>query len=74
MVRRNYESLTLREREVLEHLIAGRPNKVIAFELGISPRTVEIHRAHLTEKMKVRSLPELVRVALAAGIVPADGK
>jgi two-component system response regulator FixJ len=67
-------SLTPREREVLEHLIAGRPNKVIAFELGISPRTVEIHRAHLTEKMKVRSLPELVRVALAAGIVPADGK
>ncbi|MDR3500159.1 MAG: response regulator FixJ [Parvibaculum sp.] len=67
-------SLTPREREVLEHLIAGRPNKVIAFELGISPRTVEIHRAHLTEKMKVRSLPELVRVALAAGVMPADGK
>jgi two-component system response regulator FixJ len=67
-------SLTPREREVLEHLIAGRPNKVIAFELGISPRTVEINRAHLTEKMKVRSLPELVRVALAAGVVPADGK
>lgn len=67
-------SLTPREREVLEHLIAGRPNKVIAFELGISPRTVEIHRAHLTEKMKVRSLPELVRVALAAGVMPADGR
>jgi two-component system response regulator FixJ len=67
-------SLTPREREVLEHLIAGRPNKVIAFELGISPRTVEIHRAHLMDKMRVRSLPELVRVALAAGVVPADGK
>ncbi len=67
-------SLTPREREVLEHLIAGRPNKVIAFELGISPRTVEIHRAHLMEKMRVRSLPELVRVAVAAGVIPADGK
>jgi two-component system response regulator FixJ len=67
-------SLTPREREVLEHLIAGRPNKVIAYELGISPRTVEIHRAHLMEKMRARSLPELVRVALAGGVVPADGK
>lgn len=66
-------SLTPREREVLEHLIAGRPNKVVAFELGISPRTVEIHRAHLMEKMQVRSLPELVRIALGAGVNPADG-
>jgi two-component system response regulator FixJ len=65
-------SLTPREREVLEHLIAGRPNKVVAFKLGISPRTVEIHRAHLMEKMQVRSLPELVRVALAAGVDPAE--
>ncbi|MGB3809471.1 MAG: response regulator FixJ [Parvibaculum sp.] len=64
-------SLTLREREVLEHLIAGQPNKVVAFELGISPRTVEIHRAHLMEKMQARSLPELVRTALAAGVVPS---
>jgi two-component system response regulator FixJ len=67
-------SLTPREREVLEHLIAGRPNKVIAFELGISPRTVEIHRAHLMEKMRARSLPELVRTALAADVVPAGGR
>lgn len=64
-------SLTPREREVLEHLIAGQPNKVVAFELGISPRTVEIHRAHLMEKMQARSLPELVRTALAAGVVPS---
>ena len=67
------DGLTPRERDVLEHVIAGRPNKLIAFELGISPRTVEIHRAHLMEKMKAGSLPELVRVAFAAGVVPARG-
>ncbi len=61
-------ALTPREREVLEHLVAGRPNKVIAHELGISPRTVEIHRAHLMEKMQARSLSDLVRIALTAGI------
>jgi two-component system response regulator FixJ len=60
------EGLTTREREVLEHLVAGRPNKIIAFELGISPRTVEIHRAHLMEKMQAKSLSELVRLAIAA--------
>ncbi|MES1989859.1 MAG: response regulator FixJ [Pseudomonadota bacterium] len=64
-------ALTARERDVLGHVIAGRPNKLIAFELGISPRTVEIHRAHLMEKMCVKSLPELVRLALVAGIEPA---
>jgi two-component system response regulator FixJ len=62
--------LTPRERQVLEHLVAGRANKVIAYELDISPRTVEIHRAHLMEKMQVRSLSDLVRLALAAGIGP----
>ncbi|MGV8997295.1 MAG: response regulator transcription factor [Parvibaculaceae bacterium] len=66
-----FDALTVREREVLTHVIAGRPNKLIAHELGISPRTVEIHRAHLIEKMGVKSLPELVRLALAAGIDPA---
>ncbi|MDZ4381490.1 MAG: response regulator FixJ [Parvibaculum sp.] len=66
------ESLTSREKQVLEHLVAGHPNKVIAYELDISPRTVEVHRAHLMEKMKVRSLPEVVRIALAAGVVPAE--
>lgn len=64
-------ALTPREREVLEHLVAGRPNKVIAHELGISPRTVEIHRAHLMEKMQARSLSDLVRLALTSGIQPA---
>ena len=63
--------LTPRERQVLEQLVAGRANKVIAYELDISPRTVEIHRAHLMEKMQARSLSDLVRLALAAGIGPA---
>lgn len=62
------ESLTPRERDVLELLVVGHPNKVIAHRLDISPRTVEIHRAHVMEKMRVRSLPELVRVAMRAGI------
>ena len=64
-------TLTARERQVLEHLVAGQPNKIIAYELSISPRTVEIHRAHLMEKMQARSLSDLVRQALAVGIVPA---
>ncbi|MEX1152426.1 response regulator FixJ [Parvibaculum sp.] len=64
-------SLTRRERQVLEGLIAGHPNKVIAYELGISPRTVEVHRANLTEKMQARNLSDLVRMALEAGVSPA---
>ena len=51
-----------------------RPNKVIAYELDISPRTVEIHRAHLMEKMQAKSLSDLVRMALAAGIEPPPKK
>ena len=64
------DSLTPREREVLELLVIGHPNKVIAHRLNISPRTVEIHRAHVMEKMKARSLPELVRMAMQAGVTP----
>jgi len=60
--------LTPRELEVLQHLVIGRPNKVIAYELAISPRTVEIHRANLMKKMQAGSLSHLVRLALAAGI------
>jgi two-component system response regulator FixJ len=62
-----FESLTPREREVLELLIAGDPNKVIAYRLQISPRTVEIHRARVMEKMRAKSLPELVRMGMAFG-------
>jgi two-component system response regulator FixJ len=64
------ERLSTREREVLEGLVAGLPNKSIAFDLSISPRTVEIHRARVMDKMQARSLSELVRLALAAGIQP----
>jgi two-component system, LuxR family, response regulator FixJ len=60
--------LSQREREVLERLLAGLPNKSIAYDLGISPRTVEIHRARVMDKMGARSLSELVRLALAAGV------
>jgi two-component system response regulator FixJ len=67
-------ALTTRERQVLEHLVAGRPNKLIAYELDISPRTVEIHRAHLMEKMQAKSLSDLVRQALSAGIGPAESR
>jgi two-component system, LuxR family, response regulator FixJ len=56
--------LSEREREVLERLVAGKPNKVIAFELGISPRTVEVYRANVMTKMQADSLSELVRMAL----------
>ncbi|MCH7742335.1 MAG: response regulator transcription factor [Proteobacteria bacterium] len=64
------ERLTDRERQVLEQLVVGRLNKVIAFELGISARTVEIHRARIMEKMEARSLAHLVRLTLALGIKP----
>ncbi|MEJ1968221.1 MAG: response regulator FixJ [Rhizomicrobium sp.] len=58
--------LTPRERSVLEQLVVGRSNKVAAYELGISPRTVEIHRAHIMDKMNARSLSDLVRISLTA--------
>ena len=59
--------LTPRERDVLSRLVDGRPNKVIAHDLGISPRTVEIHRANVMEKLGCRSLAEVVRIAISAG-------
>ncbi|HEX4301588.1 MAG TPA: response regulator FixJ [Rhizomicrobium sp.] len=62
--------LTPRERHVLDQLVAGRSNKIAAFELGISPRTIEIHRAHIMDKMHARSLSDLVRIAIAAGPSP----
>lgn len=58
--------LTARERDVLEGLAKGLPNKSIAYDLGISPRTVEIHRANLMDKLGVKSLSEALRLAFAA--------
>lgn len=60
------QKLTAREREVLDGLARGLPNKTIAYDLGISPRTVEIHRANLMTKLEVRSLSEALRLAFAA--------
>jgi two-component system response regulator FixJ len=60
-------SLSTRERQVLDGLVAGQANKVVAIELGISPRTVEVYRANLMSKMRAASLSELVRMALVAG-------
>jgi two-component system response regulator FixJ len=61
--------LSGRERQVLDGLVAGQPNKIIAYNLGISPRTVEVYRANLMTKMGASSLSELVRMALLAGAI-----
>ena len=65
-------SLSARERQVLDGLVAGNPNKTIAFDLGISPRTVEIYRANVMTKMKATSLSDLVRMALLGGLLSAS--
>lgn len=62
-------TLSMRERQVLEGLVAGKPNKVIAFDHGISPRTVEIYRANVMTKMEASSLSDLVRMAIVGGIL-----
>lgn len=62
-----YASLSPREREVLSGVIAGKMNKVIAYELGISPRTVEVYRANVMSKTQAHNLSELVRMAVVAG-------
>ena len=64
------EALSAREQDVLKGLIEGRSNKLIAYDLDISPRTVEIYRANVMTKLGVRSLSEALRIAFAAGLVP----
>jgi two-component system response regulator FixJ len=61
-------ALTSREQDVLKGMAQGLPNKTIAFDLGISPRTVEVHRANLMGKLQVKSLSEALRIAFAAGL------
>ena len=67
-------TLSARERQVLEGLVAGKPNKIIAFDYDISPRTVEIYRANVMTKMQAASLSELVRMAIIAGVFDDDAK
>src|SRR5262245_5761278 len=67
-------SLSNTERDVLEGLVSGHPNKTIAYDLGISPRTVEIYRANLMTKMNAASLSDLVRMALVAGLLDHGNK
>ncbi|OYY92637.1 MAG: DNA-binding response regulator [Hydrogenophilales bacterium 28-61-23] len=63
------ERLSERERQVMDLVVAGKPNREIAEELGISPRTVEVFKARMMEKMQARSVPELVRMAMDAGML-----
>jgi len=70
--RARIESLSERERQVLDGLVAGQANKAIAYNLGISARTVEVYRANVMGKMQAGSLSDLVRMALVAGIHLAD--
>lgn len=71
-VRARVQALSERESQVLEGLVAGKANKVIAYDLGISPRTVEIYRANVMTKMQASSLSELVRMALLVDIRPEE--
>lgn len=64
--------LTKRELDVLRGLAAGLPNKLLAYELGLSVRTVEMHRANMMTRLGVRSLPEALRLAYLAGVVAID--
>ena len=64
--------LTLREREVLSHVLAGHHNREIAVALAISPRTVEVYKAKLFDKLGVERLPDLIRLALDTGLGPSN--
>jgi len=62
LIRANHDHLTQREREVAERVVAGKANKVIAIELGLSPKTIEVYRANVMFKMQAHSLSELVQM------------
>lgn len=66
-IRQRYETLSARELQVLEAMVDGRLNKQIAYDLGISQRTVEVHRSNVMEKMRAQSLAELVRMTIRLG-------
>lgn len=67
-LRARLDSLSERERQVLSGVVEGLANKTLAYNLGISPRTVEVHRANIMAKMQARNLPELVRMSMAMGL------
>jgi two-component system response regulator FixJ len=67
---RRVATLSPREREVLDGLLAGRPNKLIAFDLGISVRTVEVHRARMMERLGMRQLAQVIRLGVIARLQP----
>ena len=64
-VRQRVDSLTDREKQIMQAVVSGLPNKTIAYDLDISPRTVEVHRANVMSKMGAKNLPELVRMVLS---------
>jgi FixJ family two-component response regulator len=67
-----YAQLTAREKEVLAHVISGKPNKQIAFTLGTTEQTVKIHRMRVMHKMKAESIVDLVHIAQWLGVRPAE--
>jgi FixJ family two-component response regulator len=73
-LRARYALLTPREREVMQHVIAGRLNKVIAAELGTTEQTIKVHRSRVMEKLGIRSVAALVTTAQRLGVSPAGGE
>jgi two-component system, LuxR family, response regulator FixJ len=73
-IRDRLDSLSKRERQVLEELLSGNPNKIMAYNLGISARTIEKYRANLMDKMAAKSVSDLVRMSIKAGILDNSSK
>jgi FixJ family two-component response regulator len=72
-IQQHIDSLTLREREVYLHIASGKPNKQIAYALGVSEQTIKVHRARIMEKMDAQSIADLVRFANITGLYPPKG-